>query len=179
MNLQKRLGAVAIGFCALVMAVGLTATSASAAPSRSAVPQRDNTSAKTSGAKIGLTIVFHRRTAANLSSADSTISCSVNQQQVHHSTHKPETANVVVNVKCDTAVARIGTLIAIYYKGALKNQNPNGGSTNSATASTNVAAPCQNGTWGSWFQYTVTAPPGYTPASATANGYGPASQVTC
>ena len=83
----------------------------------------------------------------------------------HHSGHVPGTINVRVRVTCTRSVARIKGKIGLFSDSGTKI-NPYG-STGKATARGNAALKCTPGYYLGTSSATVTAPPGYSPHTAT------------
>lgn len=83
----------------------------------------------------------------------------------HHSGHVPGTVNVRVRVTCSRPIARIKGKIGLFSDNGSKINNY--GSVGSAKARGNAALKCSPGYYVGESSATLTAPPGYTPHTAT------------
>lgn len=108
------------------------------------------------------------------------ISCNLNVQNPHNSTHVPGSVNVVVTVQCTSQVAAIALRSALYYEGGLVSDSGSSTSTGVAFKQSNAAwSPCVSGSYVGWGSTNVQFPPGYTPASGSITSYGNTVSILC
>lgn len=117
-------------------------------------------------------------TGTNLSSAN-VITCTGQAQYPHKSSHVPGTVNVVATVSCTAAVTSIGIRAALYRNGALVKDSGAKYVYGTSFAQNNAAETCHNATYQGWMSFTVTFPPGYSPATGAGSDWGSSVSITC
>lgn len=121
--------------------------------------------------------------AASLSSAPSgaakAIVCTPQVQNPHNSSHVNGTVNIVVTLKCTSAVPQINIRAALYFDGRLVKQSGQRTVRNSSSAKNNAAVPCRSGTYQGWMSFGVLFPPGYVPPTGASSGFGRAVPISC
>jgi hypothetical protein len=141
----------------VVMALVGVATVAPAA--NAATPSTSAPAATVSVASVALTARPAARIVCEM------VFIGANGGTPHHSGHVPGTVNVRVRVTCSAPVARIKATVALFSTTGSKI-NPYG-STGVATARGNAALVCRVGDYQGVSEATITAPPGFSPPSAT------------
>jgi hypothetical protein len=118
------------------------------------------------------------------SAAGAVITCGLNVQNPHVSTHVPETINVVARITCDAPVSRLH-LTTYLYEGAegtpYESIVAQGSNTTlgSASVQANAATACKKGTYHGEANGTVAFPPGYTPEMSTLGANGAQVSLSC
>ena len=108
-----------------------------------------------------------------------TITCALQVNYPHLSTHVPGTVNVTASTTCTAPVTYINMKVGLYYNGTLVTQNSFSGY-NTTEVDGNAAAPCQNGTYTGAATAAVTFPPGYEPSPQNLGPvYSPNISITC
>lgn len=108
-----------------------------------------------------------------------TITCTPQVQNPHNSTHVNGTVNVVVTLKCTSAVPRINIRAGLYRNGNLVKDSNQKTVYNSSSAQNNAAVPCRNGRYQGWMAYSVLFPSGFNPPTGASSGFGNQVQITC
>ncbi len=106
------------------------------------------------------------------------ISCKVQIQNPHNSSHVRGTVNVVTTVKCSARVADIKLTVELFHQG---RQVASRGFNRAGVASLqgNAAHACASGEYQGKAQVTVTFPPGYKPPVATGSVVSRSVNIHC
>jgi hypothetical protein len=159
------LGLVAVAWSPTALAASSTVVRPAAVPADVQVPPDQSTPIQPgaiSGGAAGRTIV-----------------CTPNVQNPHNSSHVKGTVNVVVTLKCTSAVSSISIRAALYRNGHLVAQSGVRTVRNTSSAQNNAAKACQSGTYVGWMAYVVVFPPGYVPPTGSSSGFGRSVKITC
>jgi hypothetical protein len=109
-----------------------------------------------------------------------TITCTLNIDNPHHSTHVPGTANVEANVSCTAPVYSIELTIYLFDLTHGRGEEDEFTNAGVASLSGNVAIdPCESGEYEGLAETTVTWPPGYTPSPQTWDVESPDVAISC
>jgi len=107
------------------------------------------------------------------------ISCNLNVQNPHNSSHVNGFVNVVVTVTCTSPVDAISLRAALYFEGGLVKDSGSSTSTGVAFKQSNAARSCISGSYTGWGSTIVQFPPGYTPASGSSTAFGNTVSILC
>jgi hypothetical protein len=117
---------------------------------------------------------------------NATITCGLNVQNPHNSTHVPETINVVATINCNVAAASLSLSVTLWksFCDPQCQQEPYGatgtaGNTGKASIQANSAGPCTSGDYFGVASGEVVAPPGFTPPEGPVSGQSPTVSITC
>ncbi len=114
------------------------------------------------------------------------ITCNLNVQNPHNSTHVGGTINVVATIGCNVPAASLSIAVTLWKSvcdpgcqqvpyGAT-GTNSNAGS---ASIQANSAAACTSGDYFGVASGEIVSPPGYTPPSGSVSGQGATVSITC
>lgn len=179
----------------LAVSPSALATTVSAVPARPAPPETSEIAAvvKEDGTAVftgdQARVVVHpakgpEPSVEELSTLQATITCNLNVQNVHGSTHFAGTINGVAKVTCTAAVAQLKLHYSLIRVSPNNTQWAAGSVSNTgkATIQNNKAVNCSQGPgqFQGWAQGELVLPPGYVlVGSATESKYGLATQVRC
>lgn len=119
--------------------------------------------------------------SAAAAASASTITCTINVQYPHGSTHVSGTINVVSTVSCTAPVPRIQQRTALYKSGGSSWWGTPVDKNGVAAVQSNAATSCSQAP-GQFYGVAVTTinfPAGYSPSTHTGNTYGETRDVTC
>jgi hypothetical protein len=119
--------------------------------------------------------------------AEAVISCTLNVQNAHNSSHVGGTINVVATIDCTPVAASSLSISVTLYKAYCDSschQVPYGNTrtnrnTERASIQENSAAACTSGDYFGVAYGSIVSPPGYTPPSGTVSSVGATSHITC
>lgn len=191
----RRLLRAAVTVAGLALAVSLAAPTASATPlalepimetSISGIQEDDGSSVFTSGhSEIRIAPASDSRpTSAELAGLTASITCNLNVEHVHASTHKSGTINGVATVKCTAPAGRLALHYSLIRVSPRNTQWGAGSKSNVGQSSiqNNRAVPCSEGPgqFQGWAQGEISPPPGYVlTGPATHSDYGASLGVAC
>lgn len=111
---------------------------------------------------------------------DITITCTLNVQNPHNSSHVAGTVNVVATITCDAPVSALAINVGLYFNGALVASSGPVTNAGSAFIQGNAAVPCANGTYTGGATGAVIFPAGFSPPSGTwPEVFGNTVSITC
>ncbi len=111
-------------------------------------------------------------------SPNSVITCTVNVQNPHNSSHVHGTVNTISTIACTGAMSELAQYVGLYYNNVLVGEKSY---SNSGVASLtgNFATPCKSGTYVGASSWLEVAPPGYYPPSDSGVAYSNVVTITC
>lgn len=109
----------------------------------------------------------------------SEITCVLNVQNPHNSSHVRGSVNVVVTMTCTSPVDAISVRAALYRNGVLVKDSGTSTSTGVTFKQNNAAVSCVNGSYTGWGADNVQFPPGYTPSSGSGTAVRNTVSITC
>jgi hypothetical protein len=106
------------------------------------------------------------------------ITCTVNVQNPHNSSHVGGTVNVISTILCTGAMSGLAQYVGLYYNNVLVGEAYN---SNSGVASLtgNFATACKSGTYVGASSYLEVAPAGYVPAYTEGEANSNVVSITC
>lgn len=107
-----------------------------------------------------------------------TITCTIQVNYPHKSTHVPGTVNVTATLRCTAPVSSLSMVVGLYRNGSLVSSNrfSNAGS---AFLAGNSATPCVSATYVGAARGGIVFPPGFSPPSGTVYAQSPAIAIRC
>ena len=106
------------------------------------------------------------------------ITCTVNVQNPHNSSHVKGTVNTIATIACTGAMSELAQYVGLYFNNVLVGESYN---SNSGVASLtgNFATPCKSGTWMGASSYLQVPPPGYYPPYTEGEAVSTIVKITC
>lgn len=107
-----------------------------------------------------------------------TITCTLQVNYPHKSTHVPGMVNVTATLRCTAPVSSLSMVVGLYRNGSLVSSNrvSNAGS---AFLAGNSATPCVSATYVGAARGGIVFPPGFSPPSGTVYAQSPAIGIRC
>lgn len=119
-------------------------------------------------------------TIPGTTSTSSVITCTINAQHPHDSSHVGGTVNGVATISCSQAVSSLSITVELWYQDAAVVAGPTSKSNfGRAFIKHNAATTCVPGYYRTVATGRVVFPPGYVPPSGTVGHYSPLIFVDC
>lgn len=127
---------------------------------------------------VGSIVDTLRSTLPGTDSTQSVITCTIQAQYPHDSSHVPGTVNEVGTITCTSPVSSLSITVELYYSGVLvaSSSKSNGGQ---AFIAHNAATSCVPGYYQGRATGYVVFPPGYVPPSGFIGHTSPSVFVDC
>lgn len=106
------------------------------------------------------------------------ITCTVNVQNPHNSSHVHGTVNTISTIACTGAMSELAQYVGLYYNNVLVGEKyySNGGV---ASLTGNFATPCKSGTYIGASSWLEVPPPGYEPPYSKGVSYSNVVKIVC
>ena len=108
----------------------------------------------------------------------SVITCTVNVQNPHKSTHVPSTINEIATIACTGSMSELAQYVGLYHNNVLVGEKYNS-NTGSPVLTGNFATACSSGTWMGASSWLEVPPPGYYPPYSKGVSYSTIVTITC
>lgn len=106
------------------------------------------------------------------------ITCTVNVQNPHNSSHVHGTVNTISTILCTGAMSELAQYVGLYYNNVLVGEKYNSNS-GSASLTGNFATPCKSGTYIGASSWLEVAPAGYYPPYSEGVAYSNVVKIVC